>query len=70
MDKVYPLPSGESSKVKVKVRVNLHGIFYVSSAMIIERVEKEVEVPKEEAKADGKKDEKKETESKGERLNL
>lgn len=31
-----PQASGESSKVKVKVRVNIHGIFSVSSASLVE----------------------------------
>ncbi|KAL4631230.1 heat shock 70 kDa protein 4-like [Arapaima gigas] len=34
--KVVPQASGESSKVKVKVRVNIHGIFSVSSASLVE----------------------------------
>lgn len=34
--KVVPQPSGESSKVKVKVRVNVHGVFSVSSASLVE----------------------------------
>uniref|UniRef100_A0AAQ4PL41 Heat shock protein 4 like n=1 Tax=Gasterosteus aculeatus aculeatus TaxID=481459 RepID=A0AAQ4PL41_GASAC len=34
---VAPQPDGESSKVKVKVRVNVHGIFSVSSASLIEK---------------------------------
>ncbi|XP_030642084.1 heat shock 70 kDa protein 4L [Chanos chanos] len=34
---VVPQPDGDSSKVKVKVRVNLHGIFSVSSASLIEK---------------------------------
>ncbi|MGH0156757.1 UNVERIFIED_CONTAM: hypothetical protein FKN15_054410 [Acipenser sinensis] len=34
---VVPQPNGESSKVKVKVRVNVHGIFSVSNASLIER---------------------------------
>ncbi|XP_064829214.1 heat shock 70 kDa protein 4-like isoform X3 [Oncorhynchus masou masou] len=33
---VVPQASGESSKVKVKVRVNIHGIFSVSSASLVE----------------------------------
>uniref|UniRef100_A0AAY4EMG7 Heat shock protein 4b n=1 Tax=Denticeps clupeoides TaxID=299321 RepID=A0AAY4EMG7_9TELE len=37
-DKVVPQASGESSKVKVKVRVNVHGIFSVSSASLVEVV--------------------------------
>ncbi|XP_056281490.1 heat shock 70 kDa protein 4L [Pseudoliparis swirei] len=34
---VAPQPDGESSKVKVKVRVNVHGIFSVCSASLIEK---------------------------------
>lgn len=36
--KVVPQPSGESAKVKVKVRVNVHGVFSVSSASLVEVV--------------------------------
>lgn len=35
---VVPQASGESAKVKVKVRVNIHGMFSVSSASLIEVV--------------------------------
>ena len=35
---VVPQASGESAKVKVKVRVNVHGVFSVSSASLIEVV--------------------------------
>uniref|UniRef100_A0A674EG56 Heat shock protein family A (Hsp70) member 4 like n=1 Tax=Salmo trutta TaxID=8032 RepID=A0A674EG56_SALTR len=34
---VVPQPDGESSKVKAKVRINVHGIFSVSSASLIEK---------------------------------
>nr|XP_061824880.1 heat shock 70 kDa protein 4L-like [Nerophis lumbriciformis] len=34
---VVPQPDGDSSKVKVKVRFNVHGIFSVSSASLIEK---------------------------------
>ncbi|XP_072440272.1 heat shock 70 kDa protein 4L-like [Chiloscyllium punctatum] len=34
---VIPQSDGENSKVKVKVRVNIHGIFNVSSASLIEK---------------------------------
>lgn len=34
---VVPQPDGDCSKVKVKVRVNVHGIFSVSSASLIEK---------------------------------
>lgn len=40
---VAPQPDGESSKVKVKVRVNIHGIFSVSGASLIEKQKGEVE---------------------------
>uniref|UniRef100_A0A3P8Z7Y8 Heat shock protein 4a n=1 Tax=Esox lucius TaxID=8010 RepID=A0A3P8Z7Y8_ESOLU len=36
VQKVVPQANGESSKVKVKVRVNVHGIFSVSSASLVE----------------------------------
>ncbi|KAM9741399.1 heat shock 70 kDa protein 4b [Menidia menidia] len=36
IQKVVPQATGESSKVKVKVRVNIHGIFSVSSASLVE----------------------------------
>jgi hypothetical protein len=39
VDKVAPQPSGDSSKVKVKVRVNGHGIFSVSGASMTEKIE-------------------------------
>ncbi|KAJ0061998.1 hypothetical protein NL108_014780, partial [Boleophthalmus pectinirostris] len=35
---VTPQQSGESSKVKVKVRVNIHGVFSVSTASLVEVV--------------------------------
>ncbi|XP_013872294.1 heat shock 70 kDa protein 4a isoform X2 [Austrofundulus limnaeus] len=35
---VVPQASGESTKVKVKVRVNVHGVFSVSSASLVEIV--------------------------------
>lgn len=40
---VAPQPDEESSKVKVKVRVNIHGIFSVSGASLIEKQKGEVE---------------------------
>lgn len=40
---VVPQTDGDSSKVKVKVRVNVHGIFSVSSASMIEKQKGEVE---------------------------
>ena len=39
IDKVAPQANGESSKVKVKVRVNIHGIFLVSSASMVEKLD-------------------------------
>uniref|UniRef100_A0A8B9K690 Heat shock 70 kDa protein 4-like n=1 Tax=Astyanax mexicanus TaxID=7994 RepID=A0A8B9K690_ASTMX len=36
IQKVVPQATGESSKVKVKVRINIHGIFSVSSASLVE----------------------------------
>ncbi|XP_037117827.1 heat shock 70 kDa protein 4b [Syngnathus acus] len=48
IQKVVPQASGESSKVKVKVRVNIHGIFSVSSASLVEVIKSdEAEVPME-----------------------
>lgn len=44
---VKPLPDGGNQKVKVKVRVNLHGIFLVSTASYSEKHEIEEEVPME-----------------------
>ena len=43
-----PQANGESSKVKVKVRVNIHGMFNVSSASMVEKQEAVEEEPKEE----------------------
>lgn len=43
MQNVVPQPHGDSSKVKVKVRVNVHGIFSVSSASLIEKQKGEAE---------------------------
>lgn len=44
---VYPMPDGSNQKVKVKVRINLNGIFGVNSANFVERQEIEEEVPME-----------------------
>ena len=41
IDKVAPTATGESAKVKVKLRVNIHGIFMIPSASIVETVEEE-----------------------------
>merc|ERR1711997_737435 len=44
---VYPMPDGSTQKVKVKVRINLNGIFGVNSANFVEKQEIEEEVPME-----------------------
>lgn len=41
IQKVVPQATGESSKVKVKVRMNIHGIFSVSSASLVEVLKSE-----------------------------
>ena len=35
---VKPTESGEASKIKVKVRLSIHGIFFVKSASLIEKL--------------------------------
>jgi len=50
IEQVVPQANGDSSKVKVKVRVNIHGIFTVAGASMIEKIE----VPAEEAKEESK----------------
>merc|ERR1712179_258081 len=59
---VYPMSDGSNQKVKVKVRINLNGIFGVNSANFVEKQEIEEEVPMEveEAKEDANKKENKE----------
>ncbi|CAB0002287.1 unnamed protein product [Nesidiocoris tenuis] len=43
---VKPTPDGESSKIKIKARVNLHGIFAITSASLVEKKESaEEEMP-------------------------
>uniref|UniRef100_A0AAQ5Z966 Heat shock protein 4b n=1 Tax=Amphiprion ocellaris TaxID=80972 RepID=A0AAQ5Z966_AMPOC len=68
IQKVVPQASGESSKVKVKVRVNIHGIFSVSSASLVE-VQKsdETEEPMETEQATDKDGETNTEESKSEK---
>uniref|UniRef100_A0A1Y1JTX9 Heat shock 70 kDa protein 4 n=1 Tax=Photinus pyralis TaxID=7054 RepID=A0A1Y1JTX9_PHOPY len=44
---IHPTADGRSQKVKVKARVNLHGIMYISSASLIESKEAEAEVVEE-----------------------
>jgi len=39
VDGVVPQANGESSKVKVKVRVNINGLFNVSGATITEKID-------------------------------
>jgi molecular chaperone DnaK (HSP70) len=58
---VYPMPDGANQKVKVKVRINLNGVFGVNSANFVEKQEIEEEVPMEveETKEDTNKKEKK-----------
>jgi len=62
---VYPMPDGANQKVKVKVRINLNGIFGVNSANFVEKQEIEEEVPMEvdETKEDTNKKENKEESS-------
>lgn len=36
---ISPSKDGEKAKVKVKVRVNTHGIFSVSTASVVEKME-------------------------------
>ncbi len=38
---VVPTAEGEASKVKVKVRMNIHGIFFLKSATMIEKIKPE-----------------------------
>ena len=42
---VQPQANGESSKVKVKVRVNNHGIFNVQSASMVEKLDNKGDEP-------------------------
>ena len=42
---VKPTEAGESSKVKVKVRMNIHGVFKVKSATMVEKCPPEPEQP-------------------------
>lgn len=44
--KVAPTDEGEASKVKIKVRINIHGVFYVKDATMVEK-QKVVETPPE-----------------------
>lgn len=40
---VKPTEAGEASKVKVKVRMNIHGMFFIKSASMIEKLPEVVE---------------------------
>jgi hypothetical protein len=42
---VKPTPDGGNQKIKIKVRINPNGVFNVSSASMIEKVDIEEEVP-------------------------
>jgi hypothetical protein len=44
VNKVVPQANGDSAKVKVKLRVNIHGMFNVASASMVEKAEQENEV--------------------------
>ena len=44
---VRPMPDGANQKIKVKVRMNLNGVFTVNSATLTEKQEIEEEVPME-----------------------
>ena len=46
---VKPTETGEASKIKVKVRMSIHGIFFVKTASMIERI---AEVPEEAMETD------------------
>ena len=39
VQKVTPQANGESAKIKVKVRVNIHGLFSVACANMLEKIE-------------------------------
>uniref|UniRef100_A0A8C5HA11 Heat shock 70 kDa protein 4-like n=1 Tax=Gouania willdenowi TaxID=441366 RepID=A0A8C5HA11_GOUWI len=68
IQKVVPQASGESSKIKVKVRVNIHGIFSVSSASLVEVIKSdENEEPMETEQAADKEGETTPEENKGEK---
>lgn len=45
ISEVKPTPEGGNQKIKIKVRINPNGVFTVSSASMIEKVEIEEEVP-------------------------
>ncbi|GAB1597837.1 heat shock 70 kDa protein 4-like [Argonauta hians] len=41
---VVPQANGEKSKLKIKLRVNIHGIFTVASASLVEKIEETIEM--------------------------
>ncbi|VDD74042.1 unnamed protein product [Mesocestoides corti] len=49
---VVPTPPDSLCQVRIKARVNSNGIFTISNAVIMDRVEKEVDVPAEDSKAE------------------
>jgi len=57
---IKPEEDGSSTKVKVKVKVDIHGIFSVESAHTVTKIQVPVEEEKKEEKKDAKKTEKKE----------
>ena len=65
---IKPQADGSSQKVKVKVRVNLNGVFSVASASLVEKHEVEEEVPMDvdQPKKDKKEGEEKEAGKEGE----
>uniref|UniRef100_A0A3Q3W9V8 Uncharacterized protein n=1 Tax=Mola mola TaxID=94237 RepID=A0A3Q3W9V8_MOLML len=68
IQKVVPQASGESSKVKVRVRVSIHGIFSVSSASLVEvQNSDETEEPMETEQANDKDEQTAPEEPKGEK---
>ncbi|ELT92200.1 hypothetical protein CAPTEDRAFT_221226 [Capitella teleta] len=60
IDKIAPSATGDSSKIKVKVRVNIHGIFTISNASLVEKIENEEEESMEVDQPAEKENEKKE----------
>lgn len=55
VENISPGPEGECQKVKVKVRVNLHGLFTVASASMAEKKET-IEEPQENMETENKQD--------------
>lgn len=60
---IKPAEDGSSTKVKVKVKVDIHSLFTVESAHTVTKIQVPVEEEKKEEKKDGKKAEKKEGEN-------